>query len=96
MAGGEIARLTHKHPLGWMPAMILTHILYRIVNDHIFEPSDTVTMRRRFASVIEESLDFLPKMKVLKEVSELTRTPSLLPSIMMVTAILRVPLQETS
>ena len=72
VAGGEIARLTHKHPLGWMPAMILTHILYRIVNDHIFEPSDTVTMRRRFASVIEESLDALPKIKVLKEVSELT------------------------
>ena len=24
VAGGEIARLTHKHPLGWMPAMVLT------------------------------------------------------------------------
>ena len=72
VAGGEIARLTHKHPLGWMPAMILTHILYRIVKDHILEPSDIVTMRSRFASLIEESLDSLPKIKVLKEVSELT------------------------
>ena len=33
VAGGEIARLTHKHPLGWMPSILMTHILYRIVKE---------------------------------------------------------------
>ena len=31
VAGGEIARLTHKHPLGWMPSILMTHIIYHIV-----------------------------------------------------------------
>ena len=36
VAGGEIARLTHKHPLGWMPAILLTHIIYRLVRNPVF------------------------------------------------------------
>ena len=72
VAGGEIARVTHKHPLGWMPAMILTHILYRIAKDQNLESSDIATKRKRFTSIIEESLVCLPKIKFLNEVSELT------------------------
>ncbi len=30
-AGGEIARVTHKHPLGFLPAAMLTHLLYKLV-----------------------------------------------------------------
>jgi ADP-ribosylglycohydrolase len=30
-AGAEIARVTHKHPLGFLPAAMLTHLLYKLV-----------------------------------------------------------------
>jgi ADP-ribosylglycohydrolase len=30
-AGAEIARVTHKHPLGFIPAAMLTHLLYKLV-----------------------------------------------------------------
>ena len=29
-AGAETARVTHKHPLGFLPAAMLTHLLYRM------------------------------------------------------------------
>jgi ADP-ribosylglycohydrolase len=31
MTGSEIARITHKHPLGFLPAAMLTHLLYKLV-----------------------------------------------------------------
>ncbi|MCR4584807.1 MAG: ADP-ribosylglycohydrolase family protein [Lachnospiraceae bacterium] len=48
--GGEIARITHCHPLGYMPAAFLTHVINRIVYPHknmeleqiITEAKDTV------------------------------------------------------
>lgn len=30
-AGAEMARVTHKHPLGFLPAAMLTHLLYKLV-----------------------------------------------------------------
>jgi ADP-ribosylglycohydrolase len=30
-SGAEIARVTHKHPLGFIPAALLTHLLYKLV-----------------------------------------------------------------
>jgi ADP-ribosylglycohydrolase len=30
-AGAEIARITHKNPLGFLPAAMLTHLLYKLV-----------------------------------------------------------------
>lgn len=30
-AGADIAAITHKHPLGFMPAAMLTHLLYQII-----------------------------------------------------------------
>ena len=46
VAGGEIARLTHKHPLGWMPAIVLTHIIYRLVNDLPLDGLDKKAARK--------------------------------------------------
>lgn len=31
-AGAETARVTHKHPLGFLPAAMLTHLLYKLVS----------------------------------------------------------------
>lgn len=62
VAGGEIARLTHKHPLGWMPSMLLAHIIYRLVK----QPGSD------FVSVVKEALQFLPKLKVMDPISPIT------------------------
>ena len=72
VAGGEIARLTHKHPLGWMPAIVLTHILYRLVSNVPLAGLDKTAARQAFAAIVNEALLLLPKLKVLNEVSELT------------------------
>lgn len=72
VAGGEIARLTHKHPLGWIPAIVLTHIIYRIVKDGGFEGLDKSTARKRFAAVVNEALELLPNLMVMNPVSDMT------------------------
>ena len=72
VAGGEIARLTHKHPLGWMPAMVLTHILYRLVKNTPLAGLDTTEYRKVFDSIVNEALQLLPTIKVTNNVSELT------------------------
>lgn len=72
VAGGEIARLTHKHPLGWIPAIVLTHILYRIVNEGGFEGLDKVAAVKRFTDIVNEALELLPSLFVMHPVSEMT------------------------
>ena len=72
VAGGETARLTHKHPLGWIPAVVLTHILYRLVKDTQLVGLDKTESRKTFDRIVNEALDLLPKLKVLHNVSELT------------------------
>ena len=72
VAGGEIARLTHKHPLGWMPAILLTHIIYRIVDDDGFDSLDKISAVNRFTTIVREALQTLPGLQVRKNVSELT------------------------
>lgn len=72
VAGGEIARLTHKHPLGWMPAIVLTHIIYRLVNDLPLDGLDKKAARKAFADIVREALQQLPQLKVMHDVSELT------------------------
>ena len=72
VAGGEIARLTHKHPLGWMPAIVLTHIIYRIVKDGGFGGLDKTAAVKRFADIVNEALKLLPNLFVMHPVSELT------------------------
>ena len=72
VAGGEIARLTHKHPLGWMPSILLTHIIYRIVRNEGLDVLDKKTARQRFDAIVMEALDMLPKLIVHENVSEVT------------------------
>ena len=72
VAGGEIARLTHKHPLGWIPAIVLTHILYRLVKNTPMTGRNRAELRKAFDSIVNEALELLPKLKVTNNVSELT------------------------
>ena len=72
VAGGEIARLTHKHPLGWIPAILMTHIIYRIVKDGGFEGLDKVSAVNHFIAIVNEALDLLPSLVVRNNVSDVT------------------------
>ena len=72
VAGGEIARLTHKHPLGWIPAIVMTHIIYRIVKDGGFEGIDKVSAVKRFTAIVNEALQMLPSLVVRNNVSDVT------------------------
>lgn len=72
VAGGEIARLTHKHPLGWIPAMLLTHIIYRIVKEGNLYGPDKDSAKRRFTEIVKDALDTLPRLVINNDVSEVT------------------------
>ena len=72
VAGGEIARLTHKHPLGWIPAIVTTHIIYRIVKDGGFEGLDKVAAVKHFTAIVNEALQLLPSLVVRNNVSDVT------------------------
>ena len=72
VAGGETARLTHKHPLGWIPAIVLTHILYKLVKDTPLTGINKTESRKAFDRIVNEALELLPKLKVIHNVSELT------------------------
>ena len=30
-AGAEVAAVTHKHPLAFLPAVMMTHLIYRVI-----------------------------------------------------------------
>lgn len=62
IVGGKIAYLTHKHPLGWIPAVLLTHIIYRIVHQCKFEEIDKASFIMEFISIVKDSLQELPKL----------------------------------
>lgn len=72
IAGGEMARLTHKHPLGWIPAIIMTHILYRIVKDGDMASLKKNDARKRFDDIVNEALDELPELIIKETLSENT------------------------
>lgn len=72
VAGGEIARLTHKHPLGWIPAMLLTHIIYRIVNDGDLYGLDKNSAKNRFSEIVKDAIETLPRLVIHNDVSEVT------------------------
>ena len=72
VAGGEIARLTHKHPLGWIPSILLTHIIYRIVKDGDFKGLDKISSLEQFTTIVNEALQLLPNLVVKNNVSEVT------------------------
>lgn len=72
IAGGEMARLTHKHPLGWIPAIIMTHILYRIVKEGDMSSLKKNDARKRFDDIVNEALDELPELIIKETLSEYT------------------------
>ena len=52
-AGAETARVTHKHPLGFLPAAMLTHLLYKLVSMSV------EAVREEFEQLIEETVKAL-------------------------------------
>ena len=72
IAGGEIARLTHKHPLGWIPALLLTHILYDIVLEAGFKGLDKKAALGRFSNFVGAGIIRFKNLRVKNNVSEVT------------------------
>lgn len=52
-AGAETARVTHKHPLGFLPAAMLTHLLYKLV------PMPVDAVRKEFGQLALETVHAL-------------------------------------
>ena len=52
-AGGEIAECTHKHPLGFLPASLLTVLLYKIV------PLSINQVKEKIGCIVTETLNIL-------------------------------------
>ena len=52
-AGGEIAEYTHKHPLGFLPASLLTVLLYKMV------PMTAKQVQEEMDQIVTETLDIL-------------------------------------
>ena len=59
-AGGEIAEATHKHPLGFLPASLLTILLYKLV------PLTPEQVRKDIDCLVDETLDMLDRIYVGK------------------------------
>ena len=72
VAGGEIARLTHKHPLGWMPAILLTDILYRLLKEQPLKGISGEEARIKFSKLVAESLSYISFLKVTEPISEMS------------------------
>lgn len=52
-AGGEIAECTHKHPLGFLPASLLTILIYKVV------PMSVNQVKEEIWHIVTETLDML-------------------------------------
>lgn len=52
-AGGEVAEVTHKHPLGFLPAALLTVLLYKVV------PMSPAMVKKNIDVLVVETLDML-------------------------------------
>lgn len=52
-AGGEIAECTHKHPLAFLPASLLTILLYKVV------PMSVEQVQKEIDRIVSETLDML-------------------------------------
>lgn len=73
--GAEIAALTHSHPLGWLPAALLTHIVNMGVYDEcsIREAVEDAleTVEIVFSDILSE-MDFYPMKTLLKKAIQLS------------------------
>lgn len=52
-AGGEIAEVTHKHPLGFLPASLLTVLLYKVV------PMSPKQVREEIDGIVADTVNIL-------------------------------------
>lgn len=55
-AGGEIAEVTHKHPLGFLPASLLTVLLYKVI------PMTAKQVQEEIDSVIADTVNILDRI----------------------------------
>lgn len=55
-AGGEIAECTHRHPLGFLPASLLTVLLYKLV---LMSPKQ---VREEIDSIVEDTINILDRI----------------------------------
>ncbi len=55
-AGGEIAEVTHKHPLGFLPASLLTVLLYKVA------PMTAKHVREEFDSIVADTVNILDRI----------------------------------
>lgn len=55
-AGGEIAECTHRHPLGFLPASLLTVLLYKLV------PMSPKQVREEIDSIVEDTINILDRI----------------------------------
>lgn len=53
--GAECAKITHKHPLGWLPAGLLAHIIYEIVERSLYKEID----RMEFEHIVGTAVHYL-------------------------------------
>ena len=63
-AGGEIAECTHKHPLAFLPASLLTILLYKVV------PMSVEQVQEDIDRIVNETLDMLDLIYIDKYESE--------------------------
>ena len=73
-AGGEIAECTHKHPLGFLPASLLTVLLYKVV------PMSIKQVQEEIDDIVADTLNILNRIykgkyesdkRYLKELTEM-------------------------
>ena len=72
-AGAEVAAVTHKHPLGFLPAALLTHLLYQVIRREVTAVREGIT---ELALECVEALDKIYVGAYAKEkraLAELTR-----------------------
>lgn len=63
-AGGEIAECTHKHPLAFLPASLLTILLYKVI------PMSVEQVQEDIDRIVNETLDMLDFIYIDKFESE--------------------------
>ena len=59
--GGDIARITHQHPLGWLPAALLTLLVDRLV------PLTPTEAKESFVGIVRENLSVMMQMDAPEE-----------------------------
>ena len=59
-AGAKVAEVTHKHPLGFLPAAMLPHLIYKV------DCMDAVQVKRYIKELVSETIESLDTIFVGK------------------------------